>query len=304
MGPGSSGNVTALTTPPSSEPEPSVGICICAMDRPEALQTCLQSIAEGDLLPAQVIVSDDSRNSQAVRDMCARFPFVEYQQGPRRGLCANRNQVIAAARTSHIALLDDDAAVSADFVSRALEHARNDDAYTIISGDVLDGGQVFEPGSADFWGRFLQTPRGDRYETIQLNCNLFPRHAFEVASFDELIVYGFEDMDLCNALLVAGFRIEHDPALQNQHFPPPQDQRTSRKRFRQWEEARYFCSLKRFFVWEQSPVRGLVYIFAAPIHTAVFSARWRQWHRLPEIPGMMFRALRGFFRFRRAGSHR
>ena len=278
----------------------SVGICICAMDRAEVLQNCLESIAAGTLLPTQVIVSDDSRSSPAVKEVCARFPFVQYLEGPRRGLCANRNQVIAAATTTHIALLDDDAAVGRDFVSRALQHAQKDDQFTIVTGDVLDGGQIFRPGSPDFWGRFLQTPRGDRYQTLQLNCNLFPRSAFEVARFDERIVYGFEDMDLCSALLAAGFRIEYDPAMQNQHFPPAQDQRIVRKRFRQWEEARYYCSLKRHFLWERSLSRGLFYVLAAPLYTAMFSVRWRHWHRIPEIPGTMWRALRNFLKFRRS----
>lgn len=284
----------------STRQQASVGICICAMDRPTVLQTCLDSIAQGDLLPAQVIVSDDSRSPQPIRDVCSQFPFVEYREGPRRGLCANRNQVIAAAHTSHIALLDDDAAVGKDFVRRALEHAQQAHERTIISGDVLDGGQIFRPGSADFWGRFLQTARGDQYETIQLNCNLFPRHAFAVASFDEAFVYGFEDMDLCSALLAAGFRIEYDPAMQNRHFPPPQDRRTARKRFRQWEEARYYCSLKRLFRWERSPLRGCFYIVAAPVQTAMFSARWRQWQRISEVPGMMLRALRSYFELKKS----
>ncbi len=288
--------------PFSAEQPASVGICICTMDRPVVLLACLESIAEGDLLPAQVIVSDDSREPQSTQNVCTRFPFTEYQAGPRRGLCANRNQVIAAARTTHIALLDDDAAMGSDFVRRALEHAQRNDDRTIVSGNVLDGGQIFPPGSADFWGRFLQTPRGDRFETIQLNCNLFPRGAFAVASFDELFTYGFEDMDLCTALLAAGFRIEYDPAMQNRHFPPVQDQRTARKRFRQWEEARFYCSLKRYFIWEKASLRGLLYLVAAPVQTALFSARWRQWHRIPDVPGTMMRAIRSLLKFRSAAA--
>ena len=277
----------------------SVCVCICAMDRPAVLRNCLQSIADGEVLPQQVIVSDDSRSPEATREVCAGFSFVEYLEGPHRGLCANRNRVIAAARTTHIVLLDDDAAVGKEFVGRVLHHARQNDDHTIVTGNVLDGGQVFRPGAPNFWGQFLQTPRDGRYETIQLNCNLFPRGAFQSASFDDLIEYGFEDMDLCSALLAAGYCIQYDPELQNRHFPPSQDERTARRRFRRWEQARYYTSLKRFFVWRRMPMRGCVYAVVAPLYTAIFSARWRKWHRVPEAPGDMLKAVRCFGRFLR-----
>ena len=269
------------------------------MDRPAVLRACLASIADGEVMPEQVIVSDDSRASSSVKEVCESFPFVEYLEGPQRGLCANRNRVIAAARTTHIALLDDDAAVGRDFVRRALVQARQNDDHAIVTGSVLDGGQVFRPGAPNFWGQFLQTPRDGRYETIQLNCNLFPRGAFQAASFDELIEYGFEDIDLCSALLSAGYRIQYDPELQNQHFPPGQDERTARRRFGHWEQARYYTSLKRYFVWQRAPLRGCFYAVAAPVYTAMFSARWRKWHRIPEAPGDMLKALQRFGTFLR-----
>lgn len=285
---------------PSADSAPSVCICICTMDRPGALRACLQSIVAGEVTPQQVIVSDDSPLPHGTQEVCAAFPFVEYMEGPHRGLCANRNRVIAAARTTHVSLLDDDATVGKDFVRRALDHAQHDDDHAIITGDVLDGGQVFRPGAPDFWGRFLPTPRNGRYETLQLNCNLFPLQAFQTAHFDELIDYGFEDMDLCSALLAAGYRILYDPEMQNQHFPPPQDERTARNRFGRWEQARYYTSLKRYFIWQRSPLLGFFYAAAAPLYTALFSARWRKWHRIPKAPGDMLKALRVFQQFRRA----
>lgn len=275
----------------------SLAICICTMDRPDALRTCLESIWHSDTVPQQVIVSDDSLEPEATRKLCDQFPFVQYIDGPNRGLCANRNQVIARATTSHVSLLDDDAVIAKEFVRLALDHARSDGERTIITGSVLDGGQVFRPGTPDFWGRFTESTRKSRYETIQLNCNLVPRAAFHIAQFDELIRYGFEDMDLCSALLAAGYCINYDPAMMNQHFPPSQSPEVALGRFRRWEQARYYTSLKRYFIWERSPAKGLFYLLTAPLYTAVFSAKWKEWKRIPQVPADITIAFKLFLHY-------
>ena len=51
--------------------------------------------------------------------------------------------------------------------------------------------------------------RSGPFETIQLNCNLFPIEAFSETSFDEQKAFRFEDMDLCSDLRSARAWIPH-----------------------------------------------------------------------------------------------
>ena len=231
--------------------------------------------------------------------LCSEFPFVTYMAGPKTGLCANRNRVIAAAQSTHVSLIDDDGVLATNFVERARAHAQVESPTTILTGSVLEFGTLlFHPGSPDIWGNFTQKVRGSGYETIQLNCNLFPRAAFDVAHFDELIRYGFEDMDVCSHLLSIGYSIRWDPDLVNTHHPPVQTAEMTDERFRQWEQARYYTSLKRYAVWKRQPVLAVLYVCVAPIYSMAFSARWRKWSRIPHFPMDMLIAVRLFLRYR------
>jgi len=67
--------------------------CICTSGRPVELERCLASITGGTRQPRAVIVSDDSAEpgvAKQVQDICGRYEFVTYVEGPRRGLCGNR----------------------------------------------------------------------------------------------------------------------------------------------------------------------------------------------------------------------
>ena len=195
---------------------------------------------------------------------------MRYLHGPRQGLCANRNVVIAAALGEYLALLDDDAEVMPNFVELAQELTARADGRTIFTGDVLQNGiDRITPSNPTFWGHFgrpLSPVRPN--ETVQLNCNIFPRSAFNDARFDERIVFGYEDMDLCQQMLAAGHRIEYRPELVNLHLPPPKSADVRRTQVQQMERARYYTSLKRYMLWQSRPLRACAYAALAPLHQA------------------------------------
>ena len=304
------------TAPP--EPDIPAGdatltICICTVNRPDSLRACLQSIAEGEVKPHHVLVSDDSATPKIAQAVCADFPFATWAAGPRRGLCANRNSIISKVATTHVSLIDDDATVSRAFVRQALHHANNDPARTIVTGALLElGTRLVLPGASDFCGHFTYGPspkvwwqqQNNRFETIHLNCNVIPRAAFDIAEFDELIEFGFEDMDLCSHLLAEGYRIEFDPEMVNSHFPPPKSKTISRQRWRHWTQARYYTSLKRYFVWNRRPTLGLAYLVVSPAKLILHSLKWRKWEQVGPAPVELFSAFRLFLKFLRQRSSR
>ncbi len=257
------------------------------MDRAESLTRCLQSIVASETRPAQVVVSDDSRAPEVTRKLCDLYPFVQYVRGPQRGLCANRNQAIQACAGDYVALLDDDAALTPEFVRQAEHLAGTSDGKTIFTGRVWENGSPLPLRNPSFWGHFTGN-RMVRHETIHLNCNLFPSLALSRASFDEKIVYGYEDMDLCSQLLAVGYRIEYRTELNTQHFPPPRD---PAQWLHQTEQARYYTSLKRYLIIQRKPMTALAYLLLAPLHQALHHVKSRTWQQIPQVARDMSIAL-------------
>ncbi len=256
-----------------------LSLCICTSGRPAELRRCLESIAHGTRLPLEAIVSDDSREegiAQSIRDVCDAFDFVRYVEGPRRGLCANRNRVISEARGTHVSLLDDDATVGHEFVEGAIAAAAAH-VEAIISGSVSESGSPplppTNPTSLGHFGRPVSP--GERLENLQLNCNVIPREAFDVATFDETIGYGYEDTDLCAQLIAAGFRIVHVPELVNAHLPPA-PLKVGQERYWQAERARFYTSLRKRLRWQRNWPGAAAFMAIAPAHFAIHALKRRR----------------------------
>jgi GT2 family glycosyltransferase len=246
------------------------------MDRPEVLARCLTSITSGLLQPEQIIVSDDSKASSKTRELCESVENVSYFEGPRRGLCANRNFVIKHAKTEFVSLIDDDAMVSKNFVKEAIASVQKFPEKTIFTGPILEAGKEIIPSNPSFWGHFTK-PVEDRHKNINLNCNIFPRHAFAVAKFDEAIQFGYEDTDLCGALIYHGYKIEFIPSLRNEHAPPARVPSKKISLSRLADKARFYTSIKRYLIWEKRPVYLILYIFLGPLHRAFSATKRADW---------------------------
>jgi glycosyltransferase involved in cell wall biosynthesis len=268
----------------------SLALCICTMDRPEVLRRCLASIVGGESLPDEIIVSDDSPNGEASKAVCETFVAVRYMRGPQTGLCANRNVVIRAATTDYVALLDDDALVSETFVVRAREAMSDLAENAILTGSVLERGKRIVAGDTSFWGHFTDACAG-QVTNVNLNCNVFPRHAFRDVSFDEHIGYGYEDMDLCSHLMSLGFSIKYDALLMNLHMPPPQSKRVQRERLKLADRARFYTSVKRYLLWEKNIAKCAAYILLAPLHRVAHAVKVGNWWDLPCCVSDMWFAL-------------
>ncbi len=277
--------------------QPTLGILICTMNRPEILRRCLAAIAAGQAMPSEIIVCDDGDDGQQAASVCAEYPGVRWLRGPRRGLCANRNLVISAATSDFISLLDDDAVVSPDFVARALPIIACLPPRTIVTGTVIETDHPVIAGNATFLGFFGRKSAG-HYENINLNCNLLPRSAFADARFDEAILYGYEDMDLCARLLSRGYTIRLEPTLVNTHLPPPRSAVADSARFLLRERARFYTSVKRHMLWQRNPAKLLAYTLLAPVHRLLHAIKTGKWFDLPYAFTDMAFALRATLRER------
>ena len=278
----------------------SIALCICTSGRPTELKRCLDSVAlsleGGGTALREVVVADDSEDpsvSVSVRAICDGFRFAAYAVGPRRGLCANRNFCIRQTSTSHISLVDDDAVLMSAFLKQVSDLVRSR-PEVIFTGDVLEnGGRRVRPSNPRRLGHFGRPVHcSEVLRNVHLNCNVFPRAAFEDEQFDERLVYGYEDTDLCDRLVRRGWRIVYVPELVNRHLPPA-------RREGEADERGWLAERERFAVVMQIARRdrgllgGAVPMgLLAALHAGVSYPRWGAWSWLPSVPGWFVRGLR------------
>lgn len=273
------------------------------MDRPSILRQCLQSVADANPLPLEAIVSDDSRHPEATEALCREFAFARYVRGPQRGLCANRNCAIRASLGSYLTFLDDDALLSPDFVRLAAALVVSAAPTVIFTGDLLEGEAQdrLTPTNPGFWGHF-GVPAQDCYQTIHINCNLIPRAAFAQVAFDENLIYGYDEMDICAQFLAAGYEIRYQPQLLNRHLPPQKNEAVRARELRLAEGARFYTSLKRYWRLQHKPLKAAVYVVLAPLHRMAFDVKIKDWQDIPRSLSDMGSALRLVSAIPRAGS--
>lgn len=248
------------------------------MDRPDEVERCVESILSGTVAPFEIVVSDDSRQPEATRALCARYPLVRYIEGPRKGQGPNRDWGAKSCQGDFVSFIDDDARMAPDFIETLLPVAESSDGKTIFTGNLWENGALLSPTNLTFWGHF-GAPVVERLETVIFNTNLFPRAVFEVASFDRHLKYGYEDSDFCSQALAAGFRIVHVPQVCNTHLPSDIN-RAYCYQFR--EEARFYTSLKRYWILRRQPHVALAYCILAPAHQIAHCIRTQSWRSVPQ----------------------
>ncbi|MEG3435920.1 glycosyltransferase [Pannus brasiliensis CCIBt3594] len=245
---------------------PTLGLCICTMNRPEELENCLQSIFRGEELPDGILVSDDSPDGTATRAVVSRYPDAIYREGPRRGLGANRNACIQHASADYLLFLDDDTRVSPDFPRTAREAIASAEPNTVITGYEIkherESARKVTPHNLDFWG-FQRLPVEGEYRSIVINATIFPRSLFGVARFDERLRYGSEEIDMAHHAVSLGYRIVYDDRLHVHHYPSP----TNRSEYDRYIHAsRLYATAKSYWRYERSIPKTLAYLFLAPPH--------------------------------------
>ena len=207
---------------------PETSLIICSRNRPEFLTELVISILQGDEVPTEIIIVDDSDacNDHLVNLVTERPCTIRYLWNRSVGLSRANNTGIATARFDLIVFTQDDVLVTSTWFGilvRSLLEAR---MRTVVTGKVLPGGEELDGG-------FAPSTKSD--EKIQIyegrigsdvlyvqNMAIF-RSAFdEVGFFDPEMGPGTpfpaaEDNDFGLRLLEAGYQILYDSRAVNYH---------------------------------------------------------------------------------------
>ncbi len=200
-----------------------IAACITTRNRSEQLDNCLKALWHSTVKPHLVVVSDDSQDIEVQRsnqEVVKKYPGTTYITGPRRGVCANRNNAVnatSALETDFVAFVDDDICVEPDFIANAVNRysqiPNEQSKYTILTGSSTSTqGQKLLPSKLSFRGYFCATEGTP--ETVVIHAALFPRQFFSQEQWDEDIYFGYEDAELCLRAIKYGYKIVSCSELQ------------------------------------------------------------------------------------------
>ena len=190
-----------------------VSVVIPTIGRPRQLTACLESIAAGERLPAEIVVVDQSRGSE-VAEVVERFAGAGARLVPssERGVARARNLGLREAAHDIVLMTDDDCTVDRTWTATAHE-LMEPGASLILTGRVLaagEGGNVpsikEDTAPQDYTGTI-------EYGVLYTNNIVMSRSAvLEIGAFDVRFETA-EDNDLCYRWLKAGRGLRFEPRL-------------------------------------------------------------------------------------------
>jgi GT2 family glycosyltransferase len=184
------------------------------------LQRCLTSVVKNDYpreLIEIIVVDNDSTDGSGA---AARSYGAITIKSPGDSVAAHRNRGARAALGSIIAFADSDHEIDRNWIDSAVE--------VLCDPTVAATGSPYLTQPSPNWvQRQYDAMRARplrREEVSWLGSGNFAvkRAAFEqVGGFDETLT-ACEDVDFCNRLRLAGFKVVADPSLRSIHFGDPQ----------------------------------------------------------------------------------
>ena len=116
-------------------PAISVSVVIPTRNRPVSLHRALIALERQQVLPDEVIVLDASDSPPDASSFAAHYPglkLVHVRTAP--SVCAQRNEGIRRARSTHVLLLDDDIEAPHDYVRRLAAAIEQDPSIGAVTG--------------------------------------------------------------------------------------------------------------------------------------------------------------------------
>lgn len=201
---------------------PPVSVIIPTRERPEMLFDAVMSILEGNEVPDEIVIVDQSRNAHPT--LAALKPSqkckLHYLHSESRGLSRGKNAGIAAAQNEILVFTEDDVFVEKIWLGTIVQALIHAGSRSVITGQVLP---ATSSGKDGFVINIKEDPTPVTYAGRLTEDVLFAgnmaiyRSAFtQAGNFDARLGAGShfpaaEDSDLAIRLLEQGYRIHYVP---------------------------------------------------------------------------------------------
>lgn len=191
-----------------------LSVALVTRNRPESLARTLRSLRAQAMQPFEVVISDDSdeSNGAAIRRLAQAYGC-RYVTGPRRGLYANRNRAALACRGTHVRTMDDDHEFPPQHLEACLAAVRRDPTSVWVIGELNPGEEGHKhprgPGQLHARGYAVAPADPDSSWAISDGASIYPRALFDHPStrYAEAFVFGASYLELGSRLEWLGVRI-------------------------------------------------------------------------------------------------
>lgn len=243
-----------MTLPSHSQARlvPPASLIICSRNRASLLHETVASVLAGDVVPAELVLVDQSDIRDSVlADLTTKRPCeIRYIWTHERGVSRARNLGMEAAAHALLAFTDDDVLVTPGWFAELIGALADAGPDAVITGRVLATGEGraggFAPATMVYTSPATYQGRINR-DVLQAGNMALARSAVErIGGFDERLGPGTrypagEDNDYGLRLLAAGYRILYRPEALLYH--------------RAWREQREFLPLR----WKYGIGQGAYY---------------------------------------------
>ena len=205
-------------------------VVICSRGRPELLHDTVRSVLDGDSLPGEIVVVDqsDSAHAELAGLGEVRGCTVRYLHSATTGLSRARNIGIEAAAGEFVVLIDDDMLVRPDWLGNLLA-GRGEDPDTVATGRVLaappEAGLTVPPAALVLRDS-AEVFRGPQPLDVVPGANvaMSRERVLGLGGYDERLGAGTrfaaaDDNDMGHRLLAAGCEVRHVPEAVVFHRP-------------------------------------------------------------------------------------
>lgn len=263
-----------------------VSVIICSRNRPAMLAESIASIWQGDTVPAQLIIVDQS--DECNRQLAQRSltnTSLHYQWSPSVGLSRGNNIGASCAHHDVLVFTHDDVHVAPTWLHNLVGALNRAGDSAVVTGRVLASLEEKQPGYAPA----LKTdPDPAVYSGAEgigmlkpMNLALYRTTLFQLGGFDERLgpgtpFPGAEDSDLGFRLLREGYRLVYVPEAVVYH--------------RAWRPEHHYLPLR----WQYGIAQGAFYAkhlrhrepwIAHHLFRDVRRRTWRFPYRLLQEPG-------------------
>lgn len=195
----------------------------------------------------ELVISNDG-SEITMQDTRYTWKVIE---GPKKGIGANRNNIIDHINGEYSLITDDDMEFPEDFILKSLEKLITVNRSTVLTGRLKDTEKYITPTEPDFWG-YRRVPIDTSPQPVGFSdpVTWFPVNCFSKCRFDDSVTYGPTEMDFACQLKFNGYEINYMPELWAFHWGENRTSVTLNNAH--LEFSRIYYTLRRYHLWEKS----------------------------------------------------
>ena len=261
-----------------------ISVLIGTRNRPEVVRRCIDSVMMQDYESLEVIVLDDASSPPMDTAPYAnsRYPVRFIRSDTHLGLAVVRNKLIAEATGDIYFIIDDDAYFTeADSIKNVAEAFDSNSELGILAVKIIDyRGNTIRPLTPHSRSELRQDEtlidRPHRISYFNGGAHALRRTVLqESGTFDEVLMYGHDEIDLAYSVLGCGYEIFYQPSIVVNHCPPPRE--SGKKSETAWR-LYYLTRNRILFAYKHLPLK----------YTVPYTAGWLGWYAFRAIKTGLF----------------